>query len=188
MVAVEREITVGVWGDVPTWIGAVGTLLAFGIALLIYAQSQREQRRAQARRVSGWVPGGVSLIRAGTPLKLPIGRVEFDLVQVKLMIRNDSQELVSDLEATIVAADGGDLGVASLAWIDVGPGQHIELDQTMPDTGKVRDPVRLKISFVDATGRRWERLGGNLRRVRDWETPGSAGSPSNAADTSGVRP
>jgi hypothetical protein len=165
MVRLALAVVAGAWGDVPTWLGAVGTLLAFAIALAIYAQSQREMRREQARRISGWVPGGVSLIKAGTPLPLPRGRAQVDLVQVKLMIRNDSQELVSDLEATLVAADGGDLGVAPLGWVDVGPGQHIELDQSMPDTGKVRDPVRLRISFVDAAGKRWERLGGKLRRI-----------------------
>lgn len=164
MVRLEPAVVAGVWGDVPTWLGAIGTLLAFAIALVIYAQSQREMRREQARRISGWVPGGVSLIKAGTPLPLPRGRAQVDLVQVKLMIRNDSQELVSDLEATLVAADGGDIGVAPVGWVDVGPGQHIELDQSMPDTGKVRDPVRLRISFVDAAGKRWERLGGELRR------------------------
>lgn len=165
MVAAGQAVVASAWGDVPTWLGAIGTLSAFGIALVIYAQSQREMRREQARRISGWVPGGVSLVKAGTPLPLPIGRAPVDLVQVKLMIRNDSQELVSDLSATLVSAEGGDLGVEPLGWVDVGPGQHIELDQSMPDTGKVRDPVRLRISFVDAAGKRWERLGGNLSRV-----------------------
>jgi hypothetical protein len=161
-----RDILGSASGDAPTWIGAVGTVLAFGIALVIYAQSQWEQRRAQARRISGWVPGGVTLLKAGTPLNSMPAVAEVDSVQTKLMIRNDSDELVSNLEATLVAADGGDLGEPPLRWTDVGPGQHIELDQLMADTGRVRDPVRLRITFVDAGGRRWERLGGSLRRIR----------------------
>jgi hypothetical protein len=44
------------WGDLPTWVGAIGAILAFGIALVIYGQSIRDRRKEQARLVSGWVP------------------------------------------------------------------------------------------------------------------------------------
>jgi len=49
------------WGDVATWVGSVGTALAFFATLILLAitlQEQRaareEDRRAQARQVSAW--------------------------------------------------------------------------------------------------------------------------------------
>lgn len=153
------------WGDIPTWIGAIGTLLAFTIALWIYAQSQRDRRRAQARHVSGWVPGGVSLVPAGMQLGASPLIAQQPTVQFMIKICNGSDDLISDVTALVTAADGVDLGVAPVGWTDIGPGQVIELTSSFADTGQVRGELRLRLTFTDSAARRWERFGGDLRRV-----------------------
>lgn len=52
------------WGDVATWVGSVGTALAFFATLILLAITLQEQRgareddrRAQARQVSAWCEG-----------------------------------------------------------------------------------------------------------------------------------
>jgi hypothetical protein len=99
----------------------------------------------------------------------PWGVATADRVQIKLMIRNGSTDLVSDVEATVTSADGMSLGLPPMGWTDIGPGQDIDIDSSYPDNGRVRDPVRLRVRFTDSAGRRWERLGGDLRRIRKSE-------------------
>ena len=62
---VNRLVVSTAWGDVPTWIGAVGTVRPAWIALIVYWQAQSDRRRQQARQISECVPGGVSLIPPG---------------------------------------------------------------------------------------------------------------------------
>jgi hypothetical protein len=166
------------WGDFPTWLTAVGTLLAFAIALLIYWQAARDRRREQARRVSAWVPGGITLIPAGwtgpglpggptsspTPPGLSDGPTNGPRVQFLLRVLNGSDELISDVRVELVSPTGDRLGIPPTGWTDVGPGQEIEITTTWSDDGRVRGEVRLALEFTDAAGRRWMRLGGSLHR------------------------
>lgn len=57
------------WGDVPTWIGAVGALGAVFWAIYLYSKSLRDNRRAQARLLAP--VGGAVPIQAlpGTPVE-----------------------------------------------------------------------------------------------------------------------
>lgn len=154
------------WGDIPTWVGAVGTVAAAWIALVIYGQSQRERKRSQARSVSGWVPGGPTLVPAGMPIGgSPIIGQE-DRVELLIAIHNGSNEIISDVEARVVSPDGDDLHVEGLRWTDIGPGQRVELSHSQLDDGSIRGEVRLKVQFTDAAGRRWERVGSSLHRRR----------------------
>jgi hypothetical protein len=153
------------WGDIPTWVGAVGTLLAFAIALTIYAQAQSEQRKAQSRHVSGWVPGGPSLVPTGVPFAGTKMVSQGPRVEFVIMIRNGSEDLISDVEAVVLAVDGTDLGLGASRWTDIGPGQTIDMTTSVPDDGRVRGELRLRVAFTDSAGRRWERFGGSLRRI-----------------------
>jgi hypothetical protein len=159
------------WGDVPTWLGAVGTVAAAWIALVIYAQSQRDRKRSQARSVSGWVPGGPSLVPAGMQIGASPFVAQQDRVELQVWIHNRSGEIISDVSARVVSADGEDLGVEGLKWTDIGPGQTIELGHSQPDDGSIRGELRLKVEFTDAAGRRWERVGSSLRRHRRFWPP-----------------
>lgn len=48
-----------VWGDVATWLGAVGTVCAFFVALAVWIHSNHVRRRAehrqQAELITGWI-------------------------------------------------------------------------------------------------------------------------------------
>lgn len=152
-------------GDVPTWIGALGTVSAFFIALIIYGRSVRDRRKDQARRVSGWIPGGPTIIPAGMLLGQSPKVASVPTIQIMIHIHNGSDELISDVSATPVAADGSDLGVAPTHWTDIGPLKDVELTSFFPDTGTVRGEMRLRLEFTDAVGQRWTRLGGDLHRT-----------------------
>jgi hypothetical protein len=153
------------WGDVATWIGAVGTVAAAWVAVVLYLQARREHRRAQARQISGWVPGGVSLIPAGMPIGASPLTAQQQMVSLLIAIRNSSSEIISDVKATPVGPDGADLGVSPTGWTDIGPGQTIEITHSEPDNGRARGEVRLNLQFTDAAGRRWERLGTSLKHL-----------------------
>lgn len=152
------------WGDVPTWVGALGTLAAFVIALGIYAGSVSERRKEHARKVSGWVPGGPAIVPAGAKLGASPTFATVSTLQLLIKIHNGSDEVISDVRAIVVSADGTDLGLDPIGWTDVGPGQDIEITTFTPDRGLVRGELRLRIEFTDAGGRKWSRLGGALRR------------------------
>jgi hypothetical protein len=163
------------WGDVPTWLGALGTLLAFAIALVIYAQSLGDRRRDAARRVSGWAPNGMQIIPAGVEApgqeyftrigEAPLTTAD-DRCTVTIWIRNRGDELISDIRATLVNPDdGSDWGVEEQRWLEIGPGQQMQRTVLYKDTG-ARGWPQVRLEFTDAADRRWTRRGGRLRRYR----------------------
>jgi hypothetical protein len=172
------------WGDVPTWIGSIGTLLAFAIALVIYAQSQRDRIRDEARRVSGWAPNGMQIIPAGEDLPnaqffTRIGAAPLtdsvDRCTVMIVIRNRGDELISDVRATVVdPGDGSWWGVDEQRWLEIGPGQQMQRTVLYKDTG-ARGWPQVRLEFTDAANRRWTRRGGLLRRYRQGKQPAQDG-------------
>lgn len=162
------------YGDVPTWIGAVATIAAAGVALAIFGGSVRDRRRDQARRVAGLVPGGLSIIPPGQPLfthgslrvAAPAAVATRQHVQCLVHVKNGSDEVISDVTATVVSRDGSPIGLAPFSWVDIGPGQLIEITAAQVDPGGVSSNVRLLLEFTDAAGRRWRRLGGSLKRMK----------------------
>jgi hypothetical protein len=52
---------VDIWGDVPTWVAAVGTLGAVFWAVFLYRRSLRDGERAQARLLAP--VGGVAPVQ-----------------------------------------------------------------------------------------------------------------------------
>lgn len=161
------------WTSLPTgsqadWVSAVGTLLAFLVALLIFARSERDRTRDQARRVSGWVPGGVTRIATGQPIMHGATAVEapMELFECLVKIRNSADELISDVHAAVVDEGDNELGADPLTWTDIGPGQELDVHLRWPDSGQAVQHVRLRLRFTDATGRRWYRVGGRLSMIR----------------------
>lgn len=52
------------WGSVPDWVAGVGTVLAFAIAMVVFAyevwERRRSDRRRQAERITAWLHTGMS--------------------------------------------------------------------------------------------------------------------------------
>jgi hypothetical protein len=159
------------WGDVPTWFGSVGTVLAFAIALLIYAQSLGDRRRDQAGRITAWVHGNPTILDAGQRAE---NEEDYEPVEgswtkndkrilIEISIRNASDQIISDVSATLVPLDRANWDVAEMRWLDLGPGEEqIKAIYKYMDDRAGR--VRVRIEFTDTQGRQWIRLGGNLRR------------------------
>jgi hypothetical protein len=88
------------WGSVPDWLAAVGTLLAFAVALGLFRKEQtarREQeedrRREQVGPVSAWTELEVQRDEAG----------QASGMDFQVYIRNGGPEPVHDLRVTLVA-------------------------------------------------------------------------------------
>lgn len=143
------------WGDVPTWIGSIGTLLTLLAAIYAGRQAARvleierdrdkvaaderssalqDARKSQASKVSAWVetPSG-------------IGHV------ARLAVRNTSELPVYSFEASI---ERGATSSSIFSRPIVPPGaEPVLYALTLPDL----DGSDVAISFVDSLGARWRR-------------------------------
>jgi len=111
---------------------------------------EQDRERAQARLVSAWTG------------ELHLG--ELDEWVLHMHLRNASDEPVSDVEAHFLVD-----GTAMVAhWRVLGPGEDRLDPAVVPGRGTERPRVGdAHIIFTDAEGRRWERLGGALKRVME---------------------
>jgi hypothetical protein len=163
------------WGDVPTWVGSIGTVAAFGVAAGVYVQSQFDRRRSQAGKVTAWVSGG--------PIFFPdpvLGELEHELIPafaseipvdrpriwVEFSIRNGSDELISDVIATLLVGKYSSLPEGSFwdgietRFPEIPPGLTTWRADFVHDDTKGAGIVRLQ--FTDSAGLRWLRVGGRL--------------------------
>jgi hypothetical protein len=146
------------WGTVPDWVTALGTILAFLVALRLLAkelaahhEAEEDRRRAQVRLVAGWVT-------PPRPDPQAPANFVFDLV-----IRNASEEPIYDLNAVMVPPNGPHandpeaapptVGAARIQRGTLPPDEYVELRFRMVPTM----PGILGMSFTDAAGRRWKR-------------------------------
>ncbi|MGY1773486.1 hypothetical protein [Blastococcus sp. SYSU D00813] len=144
------------WGDVPGWFSAVGTVGALAVALTIFRQSVSDRRQEQARKVSAW-SGAVVVTPDGYHVRVPF------------QVRNLSDELITDVSARLVTLDDKDIGPAPHDWkyADLEPGgtAGFTLEERLDLGWSGVDAARVRVVFTDAAGRRWRRVGGQLRRV-----------------------
>jgi hypothetical protein len=157
-------------GSVPEWVGALGTIGAFAIAIGIYWREVQEGRRSQAALISAWWsrvdPQGKDIGSFGDAQ--PREDVGF-----RLWIKNSSQEAVYDCfllaEAQPKEDEPVDLGRFA-SFVDgqivvaagiVPPGEAL---QYFVDGTQIRSLGAVTIVFRDAAGRSWRRAGGMLER------------------------
>lgn len=145
------------WGDVPAWFEAIGTVAAFAVALVIYAQSVADRRLDQARKVSAWCPGGVT--------SSPDGQV----MSVLLRIENLSDEMITEVRTTLLRPDGQRIGQPDgrgdgLDYPVIGPDRRMQLTIDSPRHSGWDDVswVNVRLEFTGAAGRSWCRQGRDL--------------------------
>ena len=144
------------WGDVAAWVGALGTIAAFGLAFYLALSQRRESQHeaecAQASLVSAWLDTADLL---GTPV-------------VRLLVRNSSQSHVSDFIGTIQDTATSNTQAAEVWFPGVPPtGEPIIeiLDVEFPSSAE-RYRYELTHEFTDVQGRRWRHATGvGLRLV-----------------------
>lgn len=169
-------IVTGSWGNVPEWIGGVGTAAAFIFAALVFWYElharRRDEHRTQARLVDAWV------------VDARVGRLDVDdptpAIYATYAVVNGSAQAVRHVEV--------------ISWIreDIAAGQHCSV---VPPTGnepmliETKEPIwgltdalvslfkdetgkriagiltdHLSLTFTDAGGRKWRRDDrGNLK-------------------------
>jgi hypothetical protein len=146
--------------DLPAWITAIGTLGAFGVALVVlgvqawdHYREAKDRRMAQARLVAAW------LDNIG-PKSTEDDQV---IVPLVILVRNGSSEPVYDVA---VKVDVGVRGAFVRSPGTVGPGETREFVIESP--GFPRGVPNTQIVFVDSAGQRWRRDGqtGRLTTVR----------------------
>jgi hypothetical protein len=167
------------WGDVPTWVGSIGTVAAFAVAAGVYAQTQYDRRRSVAAKVTAWLSEGPAFFEAGALDELereliPVGQPELDVsskrVWIAFSIRNGSDDLISDVVATLIMLPGSSLPAGSFwdgietRFGEIPPGLT-RWRAEFKDTG-IEGNGTVRLQFTDTKGLRWIREGGHLRRSR----------------------
>lgn len=151
-----------VWGDVPTWLAAIGTIGAV-IAALCLARSdgirrERQQRRHQAELVTAWL--GSEDTFGGH-------------IRQSIVIQNSSPQSVYLLVASLVAAQGafrdtavGDARAFRATVGQVPPGKY-ETHVSSPGHG-MHVKLAIELAFRDAAGVCWLRRGnGSLEDISE---------------------
>lgn len=73
------------FGTVPAWVSALGSLLAFALALWIYFKALQEKRAEQARLVSAFIEERQSVDLGGTTIvKLRNVQVPWTLINITI--------------------------------------------------------------------------------------------------------
>ena len=147
-----------VWGDVPTWLTAIGTCGAVIVALFLARRDKHNDRRRQAERITAWLgpvqPSGTSLLQQVT-------------------IQNASHQSVYELIASLVSVQGafratavGDPRGFRTTVGQIPPGQHVTSIRSGGHGMTLK--LGIELAFRDASGTSWIRAGdGRLRESKD---------------------
>ncbi len=122
-------------GALPDWIAAIGTVLAFWVALVVFIVALKDRRRQQAAQVAAWLERGKN--------------------ETSLHIVNSS-----DVPIYNVRADAKLLGQGRNFYLPVlRPRADEILDQVpMPGAGQVSEKfANVEVFFADSSGKRWWR-------------------------------
>lgn len=165
------------WGDVPTWVGAVGTVAALLWAVFLYRRSVLDKESAQARLLSP--VGGAAPVQVlpGMDVEpecastqdliglLPGGRlgVISEAYMATVHIVSTSDETFAELSVALVLEDGSVVDFP-LSSGEVAPHEARKFTYYFPP-GIIYGNMRVRLRFVDANGRRWERTNGQPVRA-----------------------
>lgn len=167
-----------------TWVGALGTLGAFAVALYLAWVAISDRTGQQASLVSAYVASGVIRYPAGhtikppTPCSLPsaahtrdsaTGQITFikPCSMIQWALENRSHEMISDVTVSLLAENGDVVH-------QIGPTPVVRPSHQLGSSDVLFDPeasiggvIQARVTFQDARGRRWSRVSGQrLHRVR----------------------
>jgi hypothetical protein len=164
------------YGDLPTWVAAIGTAGALAVAFLQIrterrarkareAEERRHTRRRQAVRISSWIASSDDMAQVGW-------QDSSSLPRYGAVLLNNSEEPVYEVAASLVSIQGagpsaskGDGRLEYRAYLSVvPPGRHLADLGTCDSWPSGRAGVDLL--FTDATGVHWlRRANGALDEV-----------------------
>lgn len=136
------------WGDVPTWIGAVGGVIAVSVALWFgifeLRRARRDQHQEQARKVVGW---------------LDIG--EFDgTTSVRVLVRNSSTEVATRFAIHVRDLTGSTLDIRPIHINGIPPTEHPvirRVEVPLPEATEDEVYILESLQFTDAHSVVWVR-------------------------------
>jgi hypothetical protein len=169
------------WGNAPAWVGGVGSLLAFSLALRIYWVNSRDRRMEQARLVSALITSppqkltetATTILSLGSDLPAGVahdGGSHYDVrgsVHLwELRLLNLSKETVSNVHCEIVDSHGS--VIVPLRFQDVvAPETDSTFTLVSDAESKNEMGYGVRASFTDASGRHWTRMHGEaVQRLR----------------------
>lgn len=132
-------------GDLPTWLGGVGTVGALSVGVYQLREFRQDRERQQASQVSAWI--------SAHRLSVPDDKFQLDLV---VSFRNSSSQPISRVHyQVVVGRDRRRLGIGPL------PPDGVTLERKVPFTPETTEEANsdpaLDIWFIDSSGRHWYR-------------------------------
>lgn len=161
------------WGDVSSWVGAIGTVGALLWAIVLYSRDLDERKSSQARHLTqvgtvsptqvlkGHVVQEDSTIFAGVGTTLSQDKrlvLLAEALQASVRVVSTSDEVFTGVRAWLVQDDGTEV-VFSLGFDELAPGE----ERTWTDyyrLGDISGGMRVRLQYRDANGRWWERING----------------------------
>lgn len=163
-------------GNVPEWVGGLGTIMAIGLAARTYSQDRKRDRavqtRSQARLVDTWLDDSPGPCWETYAYPDADGRL-LAVVKGFVTLSNASQEAVREFEIRVMWR-GFLIATANLAILP--PGRRSvrfesveghELPEAM-SPGLDLEELRTFVEFTDSAGQRWTRTDkGRLLEIPD---------------------
>jgi len=145
------------WGNFPSWLGAIGTVAGFAIAVELLIHGLQTRREAQARTVSAWLKLKTEI----GPLPLPD-----DPDFVRLMVRNGGNDPIYEVLVESLYYGNREPvrhGVAHHWYQDLISADTLVETNSTTTTGWLDE---LRIDFGDSAGLRWRRDRKGLRQLK----------------------
>jgi hypothetical protein len=153
-----------VWGDVATWVEAIGVWVTFGFAVFLFWRQGVERRRDQASKIHVLTARNESYTKAAIDAPVvPQGHVKYRVSNTSNAPAYEAVIALLPRDATVNTDPIRTHSFESLLPNHVTPEHAMLSTETVP-AFEDRDPAEplkrapLSIEFTDDRGRRWKRM------------------------------
>lgn len=141
------------WGNVPEWVAAVGTSLAFAVALWVGIAEVRARRRMLADEAARQA----RLVLVGEPA-LVVN--EQGTRRLSVLVTNHSDAPIYEVLLSIDVEAGEHSDRPQVEWVHMGPEDSATAELAVPEAPGQLTSGSPEVTFLDAAGRRWKRVAG----------------------------
>jgi hypothetical protein len=140
-----------VWGTVPAWFSAIGTVSAFSVTFGLFLREWRERIREQANQVYAWEDRRQN--RDGS-------------LSVTGQVFNKSKTPIENVVLKPLRAGSVYNTPVTQTYVDIRPGSSASWEWTARSEDVAALSRRPQLEFTDAAGRRWRKVGSKLEKRR----------------------
>jgi hypothetical protein len=144
------------WGDAPSWVAAVGTVLTLFLGLIVLLREVGDRRRRYASRVICWIEGDAGAVHIRNGSDEPVTQVMVALFSVPNHYADAAAEVHDDPWVW--------------GWEWLAPGVEKAVSPEPVEWFADLFPPAVRMEFTDAAGRRWLR-DEQARLSRKWVLP-----------------